>query len=104
MAYLDLLPLAGDAAASLTGWLKVAGGRHPVVAGSFESAGVPEVAGSFDSAGVRRQKGGQRRLLLSADGGGPLVAGEFDQLLVGVATRKLRLAHTYVYGTDGGGK
>ena len=91
VAYLDLLPLAAGGAASLTGWMKVPGGKHPVVAGSFDSAGGAEVS---------RQKGGQRRLLLSADGGGSLGVGELSQFLVGVATRKLRFARTYVYGTD----
>ena len=90
VAYLDLLPLAAGDAASLTGWLKVAGGRHPVVAGSFDSAV------GLTGVGVRRP----RRLLLSADGGGSLGVGELSQFLVGVATRKLRFAHTYVYGTD----
>ena len=98
VAYLDLLPLAAGDAASLTGWIKVPGGRHPVMAGSFDSAG--GLTGSFDSAGAAEVKGGQRRLLLSADGGGSLGVGELNQFLVGVATRKLRFARTYVFGTD----
>jgi hypothetical protein len=58
------------------------------------------LTGSFDSAGAAEVKGGQRRLLLSADGGGSLGVGELNQFLVGVATRKLRFARTYVFGTD----